>query len=98
MRINCSICEITSRTIISAYSHSRNRHFQEVKEKEYHVSACIIRVFSYGNPAIVKTHTEIIHKCRRQKLEFQHPKTGIVFEHLREVQRQKLFQDTLKAF
>ena len=98
MRINCSICELTSRTIISAYTHSRNRHFQEVKEKDNHVSTCIICLFSHGNPAIVKTHTEIIHTCRRQKLYLQHPKTVSVFEHLREVQRQKLFQDTLKAF
>ena len=98
MKIGCSICEETTEDIIAAYNHSRTRHYQEVKEKEKHISTCILCQFSHGNPAIVKVHTEIVHKSRRQKLFLQHPKFVSVYEHLRELQRQKLFRETLKAF
>ena len=85
MKICCSICEETSEDIIAAYNHSRNKYYQEVKEKEKHISTCILCQFSHGNPAIVKVHTEIVHKSRRQKLFLQHPKFVNIYEHLREL-------------
>ena len=98
MNISCSICEEEAENIIAAYNHSRERHYQEVKAKDHHISTCILCGFSYGNPATVKVHTEIAHTSRRQKLYLQHPKTVCVYEHLRELQRQKLFHKSLKAF
>ena len=96
--ISCSICEEEAENIIAAYRHSRARHYQEVKAKDHHISTCILFGYSYGNPAIVKVHTEIAHTSRRQKLYLQHPKTVCVYEHLRELQRQELFHKSLKAF
>ena len=98
MNISCSICEEKTENIIAGYNHFRQIHYQEVKVKQHHISTCILCGFSYGNPAIVKVHTEIVHTGRRQKLYLQHSKTVFVYEHLREVQGQKLFHKTLKAF
>ena len=98
MNISCSICEEEAENIIAAYNHSRERHYQEVKVKDHHISTCILCGFSYGNPAIVKVHTEIADTSKRQKLYLQHPKTVCVYEHLRELQRKKLFHKSLKAF
>ena len=98
MIISCSICGEETDNIIAAYNHSRERHYQEVKAKDHHTSTCILCGFNYGNPAIVKVHTEIVHTSRRQKVYLQHPKTVNVYEHLRELQRQELFYKSLKAF
>ena len=98
MIISCSICGEETENIIAAYNHSRERHYQEVKAKDQHTSTCILCGFNYGNPAIVKVHSEIAHTSRRQKVYLQHPKTVGVYEHLRELQRQELFHKSLKAF
>ena len=98
MIISCSICEEEAENTIAAYNHSRERHYQEVKVQDHLISTCILCGFSYDNPAIVEVHTQIAHTSRRQKLYLQHPKTVCVYEHLRVVQRQKLFHKSLKAF
>ena len=59
MTVKCSICRVNFEDIKGLFSHNKLHTPEKLK---YILSTCILCAFSHEDPAVTKTHCDIVHK------------------------------------
>ena len=59
MTIKCTICRVNFEDIKGLFSHNKLHTPEKLK---YILSTCILCAFSHEDPAVTKTHCDIVHK------------------------------------